>query len=53
MSIKVEMMVDHIKNNNKHYVLMSKKTLKAYLRNRFKCSPYMANTAIDKLFNQI
>ena len=50
MSIKIEMMIDHVKEKNKDYKMISKKTITAYLRNKFKCSPYMARVAVDKLF---
>ena len=51
MSIKIEMMIDHVKEKNKDYKMISKKTITAYLRNKFKCSPYMAKVVIDKLFD--
>jgi hypothetical protein len=51
MSIKIEMMIDHVKEKNKDYRMISKKTITAYLRNKFKCSPYMARVAVDKLFD--
>lgn len=51
MSIKVEMMINHVKEKNKDYKMISKKTITAYLRNKFKCSPYMAKVVIDKLFD--
>lgn len=44
-------MINHIKEKNKDYKMISKKTITAYLRNKFKCSPYMAKVVIDKLFN--
>jgi hypothetical protein len=50
MSIKIEMMIDHVKEKNKDYKMISKKTITAYLRNKFKCSHYMARVAVDKLF---
>ena len=50
MSIKIEMMIDHIKEKNKDYKMISKKTITAYLRSTFKCSHYMARVAVDKLF---
>jgi hypothetical protein len=50
MSIKIEMMIDHVKEKNKDYKMISKKTITAYLRNKFKCSHYMAKVAVDKLF---
>jgi hypothetical protein len=52
MSIKIEMMIDHVKEKNKDYKMISKKTITAYLRNKFKCSPYMARVAVDKLFEE-
>lgn len=42
-------MVDNIKNNNNNYNLLSKKELKDYIRKKYKCSSYMAHTAIEKL----
>ena len=51
MSIKIEMMTSHVKEKNKDYKMISKKTIKAYLRNTFKCSPYMARVAVEKLFD--
>ena len=50
MSIKIEMMIDHDKEKNKNYRMISKKTITAYLRGKFKCSSYMARVAVDKLF---
>ena len=53
MSIKIEMMIDHVKEKNKDYRMISKKTITAYLRGKFKCSSYMARVAVDKLFETI
>ncbi len=50
MSIKIEMMIDHVKEKNKDYKMISKKTITAYLKSKFKCSNYMARVAVDKLF---
>jgi hypothetical protein len=50
MSIKIEMMIDHVKEKNKDYKIISKKTITAYLKSKFKCSNYMAKVAVDKLF---
>jgi len=52
MSIKIEMMIDHVKEKNKDYKMISKKTITAYLRSKFKCSHYMARVAVDRLFEQ-
>ena len=51
MSLKIDMMVNHLRENNKDYKIMSKKTLIAYTRDMFRCSPYMARKAVEKLFN--
>jgi hypothetical protein len=51
MSIKINLMVDHIKNNKSNYNLLSKKNLKDYIIKKYKCSSYMAETTIEKLFN--
>jgi hypothetical protein len=52
MSIKIEMMIDHVKEKNKDYKMISKKTITAYLRGKFKCSSYMARVAVDRLFEE-
>jgi len=49
MSLKVDLMVADIKENNKQYILMTKSMLRSYLMNKYKCSVYMANQAIKKL----
>lgn len=49
-SLKVEMMVQYIKDNYKHYDHINKESLRDYLLMEFKCSVYMANQVIKKLF---
>jgi hypothetical protein len=51
MSLKIDMMVNHLRENNKDYKIMSKKTLIAYTRDMFRCSPYMAKRAVEILLN--
>jgi len=48
-SLKVEMMVNYIKDNYKHYDHIKKESLRDYLIMEFKCSIYMANKVIKKL----
>ena len=49
MSLKVNMMVDHIVKHNKNYDLIYPIVMKQYLKDKFKCSDYMANKVIKKL----
>lgn len=50
-NLKMDMMVNHLKENNKDYKIISKKTLTAYTKDFFKCSPYMAKKAVEILLN--
>ena len=50
MSIKIDMMVKHVKENNKDYKLFTKSMIRCYLKDKFKCSAYMAKQVIKKLF---
>jgi hypothetical protein len=50
MSIKIEMMVKDIKDNNKDYKKMHKNTIKSYLKIRYKCSAYLAKKVVEILF---
>lgn len=52
MSIKVDLMVADVQENNKQYVLMTKSLIKKYLMTKYNCSPYMANQAIKKLYKE-
>jgi hypothetical protein len=45
-------MVADVQENNKQYVLMTKSLIKKYLMTKYKCSAYMANEAIKKLFKE-
>jgi hypothetical protein len=45
-------MVADIKENNKHYILMTKSMVRCYLIRKYKCSAYMANQAIKKLYKE-
>lgn len=49
MSIKIDMMVQDVINNNKDYKIMPAKLIKSYIRKKYKCSIYMANQVIKKL----
>jgi len=49
MSIKIDMMVKHVKENNKDYKLFTKSMIRCYLKDKFKCSTYMANQVIKKI----
>lgn len=51
MSLRIDMMVNHLRENNKDYKIMNKKTLIAYTRDIFRCSPYMAKRAVEILLN--
>jgi hypothetical protein len=51
MSLKIEMMVDHVKATNKDWKLMPKGFIRFYLRDKFKCSKYMARKAVQKLYD--
>lgn len=50
MGLKIDMMVEHIKNHKKDWPEIPKEVLRFYLKDKFKCSSYMANEAIKKLF---
>jgi hypothetical protein len=52
MSIKIDMMVKHVKENNKDYKLFTKSMIRCYLKDKFKCSAYMANKAAEKLLEE-
>ena len=49
MSLKVNMMVEHIIKNNKNYDMINYTVMKQYLKDKFKCSDYMAHRVIKKL----
>ena len=49
MSLKIDMMVEHLKATNKDWKLMPKRFVMLYLRSEFKCSTYMAQKAVEKL----
>jgi hypothetical protein len=55
MSLKIDMMVnhlrDHLRENNKNWKIMTKGMIISYLKDKFKCSPYMARKVVEKLFN--
>ena len=48
-SLKVEMMVQYIKDNYKEYKTLTEQSLRDYLLIEFKCSVYMAKQVIKKL----
>ncbi len=50
MSLKIDLMVADIKENNKQYILMTKSMVRSYLMHKYKCSAYMANQAVKVLF---
>ena len=50
MSLKIDMMVNYVKDNNRDWKIMPKKIIANHLRIKFKCSIYMANVAVKKLF---
>jgi len=50
MSLKIDMMVKHLKDSNKNWKIMTKSMIRCYLKDKFKCSAYMANQAIEKLY---
>lgn len=50
MSLKIEMMVDYVKDNNRDWKIMPKKLIINHLKLKFKCSQYMARKAVEKLF---
>lgn len=50
MSLKIDMMVEHVKATNKDWQIMPKGFIRFFLRDKFKCSPYMARKAVEKLF---
>ena len=49
MSLKIDMMVEHLKATNKDWKLMPKRFVMLYLKSEFKCSTYMAQKAVEKL----
>jgi hypothetical protein len=51
MSLKIDMMVNHLKESNKNWNIMTNSMIISYLKDKFKCSPYMARKAVEKLFN--
>jgi len=52
MSLKINMMVKHLVENNKNYDIIKRSVIKNYLKEKFKCSDYMANKAIKKAFEK-
>lgn len=50
VSLKINMMVKHLKESNKNWKIMTKSMIRCYLKSKFKCSIYMANQAIEKLY---
>lgn len=50
MSLKIDMMVKHLKDSNNNWKIMTKSMIRCYLKDKFKCSIYMANQAIEKLY---
>lgn len=50
MSLKIDMMVNYVKDNNRDWKIMPKKLIINHLRLKFKCSTYMAKMAIEKLY---
>lgn len=50
MSLKIDMMVEHVKATNKDWQIMPKGFIRFFLRDKFKCSHYMARKAVEKLF---
>lgn len=43
-------MVKHLKESNKNWKILTKSMIRTYLKGKFKCSTYMANQAIEKLY---
>jgi hypothetical protein len=43
-------MVEHVRAANKNWKIMSKRMIIIYLKGKFKCSTYMANQAVEKLY---
>jgi hypothetical protein len=50
MSLKIDLMVADIQENNKQYILMTKSMVRSYLMHKYRCSAYMANQAVKVLF---
>ena len=49
MSLKIDMMVEHLKESNKNWKILTKSMIRTYLKDKFKCSTYMAQKAVEKL----
>ena len=49
MSLKIDMMVEHLKESNKNWKILTKSMIISYLKDKFKCSTYMAQKAVEKL----
>ena len=49
MSLKIDMMVKHLKESNKNWKILTKSMIRTYLKDKFKCSTYMAQKAVEKL----
>jgi hypothetical protein len=49
MGLKIDIIVTAIKAENKDYKLFNKKILRAYIRQKYKCSSYLANMVIKSL----
>lgn len=50
MSLKVDMMVDHLKSSGKNWKMLTKDMMVDYLKEKFKCSRYMAKKAVEKFY---
>jgi hypothetical protein len=53
MSLKLDMMVEYVKDNNRDWQIMPKKMIIKHLKLNFKCSTYMAQQAVEKLFKDV
>ena len=51
MSLKIDMMVDHINTTFPHYrTALKPKKVEEYLIMQFSCSKYLARQAVEKLY---
>lgn len=48
-SLKLNMIIEHIKASGVNYTEMTDVALKKYLKKRYKCSDYLANQVFTKL----
>jgi hypothetical protein len=51
MSLKIQIIVNDIIDNNKDYKIIPSDIIKSYIKQKFKCSSYQANQVI-KMINE-